>query len=96
MDYTISEDATVLDAVQKFAAYNIGCLVTTDSNGTYTKRRREKKKHETYSVPEIHICVCEVTENETVFSLLGFTVSILRKLNSFETLTQFICIFAYF
>jgi predicted transcriptional regulator len=33
IDYTINEDATVLDAVQKFSAYNIGCLVTTDSKG---------------------------------------------------------------
>jgi predicted transcriptional regulator len=33
IDYSISEDATVLDAVQKFAAYNIGCLVCTDSKG---------------------------------------------------------------
>ena len=35
IDYIISEDATVLDAVQKFAAYNIGCLVTTDTDGVY-------------------------------------------------------------
>ena len=35
IDYSIPEDATVLDAVQKFAAYNIGCLVTTDESGTY-------------------------------------------------------------
>ena len=33
IDYTIAEDASVLDAVQKFAAYNIGCLVTTDASG---------------------------------------------------------------
>lgn len=33
IDFVIKEDATVLDAVQKFAAYNIGCLVTTDSAG---------------------------------------------------------------
>lgn len=33
IDYTISEEATVLDAVQKFAAYNIGCLVATDKQG---------------------------------------------------------------
>ena len=37
IDYSIAEDATVLDAVQKFAAYNIGCLVTTDPSGTYGK-----------------------------------------------------------
>ena len=34
IDYIISEDAPVIDAVQKFAAYNIGCLVTTDEKGT--------------------------------------------------------------
>ena len=30
IDYTIQEDATVYDAVHKFAAFNIGCLVTVD------------------------------------------------------------------
>lgn len=34
IDFTIKEDATVYDAVQKFAAFNIGCLVTTDAAGT--------------------------------------------------------------
>lgn len=29
IDYTIDESKTVYDAVQKFAAYNVGCLVTT-------------------------------------------------------------------
>jgi hypothetical protein len=33
IDFTISEDSTVYDAVQKFAAFNIGCLVTIDSAG---------------------------------------------------------------
>jgi predicted transcriptional regulator len=33
IDFTISDDAPVYDAVQKFAAFNIGCLVTTDANG---------------------------------------------------------------
>jgi hypothetical protein len=33
IDYSISEDSTVLEAVQKFAAFNIGCLVTTDAAG---------------------------------------------------------------
>jgi hypothetical protein len=33
MDFSISEDATVYEAVQKFAAYDVGCLVTTDANG---------------------------------------------------------------
>ena len=39
IDYIIREDAPVLDAVQRFAAYNIGCLVTTDSAGMYQKFR---------------------------------------------------------
>lgn len=33
MDFTIPEDSTVYEAVQKFAAYDIGCLVTTDASG---------------------------------------------------------------
>mmetsp|Transcript_11362 Transcript_11362/g.17882 ORF Transcript_11362/g.17882 Transcript_11362/m.17882 type:complete len:189 (+) Transcript_11362:60-626(+) len=33
IDYSINEDSPVIDAVQKFAAYNIGCLVTTDAEG---------------------------------------------------------------
>ena len=33
IDFTILEDAPVYDAVQKFAAYNIGCLVTVDTAG---------------------------------------------------------------
>lgn len=33
IDFTIKEDAMVYDAVQKFAAYNIGCLVVTDVAG---------------------------------------------------------------
>ena len=35
IDYTISEDATVYDAVQKFAAFNIGCLVVTNKSGGF-------------------------------------------------------------
>jgi hypothetical protein len=34
IDYTIKDSATVYDAVHKFAAFNIGCLVTVD-DGTY-------------------------------------------------------------
>ena len=34
IDFTIPEDAPTYDAVQKFAAFNIGCLVTTDKAGT--------------------------------------------------------------
>lgn len=33
IDYTINENLPVYEAVQKFAAYNIGCLVTTDDDG---------------------------------------------------------------
>jgi signal-transduction protein with cAMP-binding, CBS, and nucleotidyltransferase domain len=36
IDFTIPEDAKVYDAVQKFAAFNIGCLVTTDKAGNMT------------------------------------------------------------
>lgn len=32
-DYTISEDSKVFEAVEKFAAYECGALITTDSNG---------------------------------------------------------------
>jgi len=34
MDYTISEEASVYEAVQKFSAYDIGCLVTVSESGT--------------------------------------------------------------
>lgn len=33
MDFTIPEEASVFEAVQKFAAYDIGCLVTTSESG---------------------------------------------------------------
>ena len=33
MDYTISEDATVIEMVEKLAAYDVGCLVTKDKDG---------------------------------------------------------------
>lgn len=33
MDYTISDDATVFDMVEKMAAYDVGCLVTKDAEG---------------------------------------------------------------
>lgn len=33
MDYTINENLPVYEAVQKFAAYNVGCLVTTNDEG---------------------------------------------------------------
>ena len=35
IDYTIDEDLTVYDAIQRFAAYDIGCLVTVDSEGAF-------------------------------------------------------------
>ena len=38
IDFTIPEDAPVYDAVQKFAAFNIGCLVTVDAAGKIGKR----------------------------------------------------------
>lgn len=33
IDFTIPEDSPVYTAVQKFAAFNIGCLVTVDAAG---------------------------------------------------------------
>ena len=33
IDYTVNENDPVYEAVQKFAAYNIGCLVTVDVDG---------------------------------------------------------------
>lgn len=33
IDFSIKDTAPVYDAVQKFAAFNIGCLVTTDAAG---------------------------------------------------------------
>jgi CBS domain-containing protein len=33
IDYCVTDDSTVFDAVQKFAAYDIGALVVTDSSG---------------------------------------------------------------
>ncbi len=35
IDFSINEDATVLEAVKTFVAHNIGCLVTTNSKGKY-------------------------------------------------------------
>lgn len=34
IDFTIKEDQPVYEAVQKFAGFNIGCLVTVDAAGT--------------------------------------------------------------
>jgi hypothetical protein len=33
MDFTISEDSTVYEAVERFSAYDVGALVTTDKQG---------------------------------------------------------------
>ena len=33
IDYTVKDSDPVFGAVQKFAAYNIGCLVTVDDEG---------------------------------------------------------------
>lgn len=43
IDYTVKDDLPVFEAVQKFAAYNVGCLVTVDADG---KREREKESSE--------------------------------------------------
>merc|ERR1719410_3059832 len=36
IDFTIQEEVSVYEAVKKFAAFNIGCLVTTDTAGNMT------------------------------------------------------------
>eukprot|EP00531_Pseudo-nitzschia_arenysensis_P016497 CAMPEP_0116140636 /NCGR_PEP_ID=MMETSP0329-20121206/13961_1 /TAXON_ID=697910 /ORGANISM="Pseudo-nitzschia arenysensis, Strain B593" /LENGTH=163 /DNA_ID=CAMNT_0003635779 /DNA_START=58 /DNA_END=549 /DNA_ORIENTATION=+ len=36
IDFSIDEDATVLEAVRTFVAHNIGCLVTKNSKGDLT------------------------------------------------------------
>jgi CBS domain-containing protein len=36
MDFTINDEETVYDAVQKLAGFNIGCLVTVDNDGNMT------------------------------------------------------------
>jgi hypothetical protein len=33
IDFFINEESPTYDAVQRFAAFNIGCLVTTDAAG---------------------------------------------------------------
>lgn len=37
MDYTIGDESTVFEAVNKLAAYDVGCLVTKDANGKNLK-----------------------------------------------------------
>jgi predicted transcriptional regulator len=34
MDYTVSEDSSVYEAVEKMSAYDVGALVTVDAAGT--------------------------------------------------------------
>lgn len=36
IDFTINEEDTVYEAVQRFSAYNVGCLVTVDTGGNIT------------------------------------------------------------
>jgi len=36
IDYEIGDESTVFEAVEKFAAYNVGCLVTKDVDGKLT------------------------------------------------------------
>ena len=35
IDFTINEEESVYEAVQRFSAYNVGCLVTTDASGKW-------------------------------------------------------------
>ena len=44
IDYSINEDLTVYDAIQRFAAYDIGCLVTVDSEGAFRRVVRELRR----------------------------------------------------
>ena len=37
MNYKISEDATVYEAVEKFAGYDVGALVATDQQGKHCR-----------------------------------------------------------
>jgi len=36
MDFTVNDESTVYDVVQRFAAFNVGCLVTVDNDGNIT------------------------------------------------------------
>lgn len=36
LDFSINDEASVYDAVQKLAGFNVGCLVTVDDEGTLT------------------------------------------------------------
>lgn len=38
-DYAIDEDSMVIDAVQKFAAFKVGCLVCVDGSGKFCSCR---------------------------------------------------------
>lgn len=51
IDFVISEDAPVIDAIQKFAAYNIGCLVTTDDSGKKERKKPHKRDGSDSHVP---------------------------------------------
>jgi hypothetical protein len=33
MDFTVADEATVFEAVQKFSAYDVGALITVDESG---------------------------------------------------------------
>ena len=46
IDYTISDDLSVYDAVQRFSAYNVGALVTTNGDGQYLWRYIGKGLHQ--------------------------------------------------
>ncbi len=35
MDYTISENSTVYEAVEKFAGYDVGALIAVDTEGEF-------------------------------------------------------------
>ena len=64
IDFTIPEDAKVYDAVQKFAAYNIGCLVVTDAAGTCFVCEEEKlcRGHKSIRTRPPRSAVCRRSE----------------------------------
>ena len=35
IDFTVPEESTAYDAVQKLAAFKVGCLITVDASGTF-------------------------------------------------------------
>ena len=87
IDYTIGDDSPVLDAVEKFAAYNVGCLVTTDTTGMFIYYLNKVAAHYYLTLSfSCHKTICKsyigklsgvISERDyvTKIALLGKTVS---------------------